>query len=143
VYKEQNVEKLKRGSQDLSEFQANESHKQGMKGLMGILCTANFPVCRPVTQYVCAGEQPTIDQSDFWKEFAQLGTRDDLMQTSVVLTIDGQVVGVFCSTHPKKMPDEFRIAVEEAAIEIQQALVPPAPELTASPKGRDIPSSLF
>ena len=54
-----------------------------------------------------------------------------------------QVVGVFCSTHPKKMPDEFRIAVEDAAIEIQQALVPPAPEITISPKGSDIPSSLL
>jgi hypothetical protein len=144
VYKEQNVEKLKRGSKDLSEFRGNSEHSATLKSLMGFVCTVSFPVCRPVTTLICKGEQPTIDQSGFWKEFAQLGVRDDLMQTSVVLTVEGQVVGVFCSTHTKKMPEEFRLAVEEAAVTIQEALLPAAPEVTASPKGKGhIPSSLF
>lgn len=139
------MEKLKRGSKDLSEFKNNSAHKDALMGLLGIMCTASLPVCRPVTTLICKGEQPTVDQSEFWKEFSSLGVRDDLMQTSVVLTVEGQVVGVFCSTHSKRMPEEFRLAVETAGVAVQEALIPAPPEVTTSPRTSpkgNIPSSI-
>jgi len=93
-------------------------YRESAANIVGIMCSAHLPLCQPV----CRGPELTPSQAEFFQEALVCLDRTDLINTSCVITFDGQVVGNLCNLHPEKMPDEFLEAVETHVVAVQECL---------------------